>query len=123
MTAVVANLKANPKTFTIFTVDAVTSEVLREFVKNDVDHRFFLAGGYASEELIANLNKMVQLAAVAEFTPTRLLEVGLDGGLVVEVGDVPRLVEFRINVTESLGTPAMWKSQALQWKTRQDARR
>ena len=114
--AVVANLKANPKTVTIFAVDSMTAGVIRDVVKSDVSHRFFIAGCYASDEFKSDLTKLVQIGAIAEFAPTRLMRKGIStAASVVQGRDVPRVIEFPINVTESLATPAMLKSQALQW--------
>ena len=64
--AVEANLKANPKTVTIFAVDSMTAGVIRDVVKNDVSHRFFVAGCYASDEFKSDLTRIVQIGALAE---------------------------------------------------------
>jgi ABC-type sugar transport system substrate-binding protein len=119
--AVTANLKANPKTVTIFAVDSMTSGVIRDFVKDDASHRFIVAGCYASDEFKSDLTRLVQIGAIAEFAPTRLLRKGISTAASIAQGrDVQRLIEFPINVTESLASPAMLKAQAIQWQKTPD---
>ncbi len=60
---------------------------------------------------------IIYVAAVAEFTPTRLMRKAIVTAAALAQGrDVPPLVEFPINVTEAMVTPAIVKAQILQWK-------
>lgn len=115
--AVEASLKSHPQTILVFTVDSVTSGVIKEVIRNDADHRLVVAGCYAGEEMSADLSKVIKIAAVATFTPTRMLRKAVTVAASLAHGqDVPADVEFPINIAESLATPAMLKAQALQWK-------
>jgi hypothetical protein len=115
--ALEAKLKANPAIFMIFTVDSLTSTVIREIVKDDADHRFFVAAGYVSDELKVDLGSVIKFTSVADFSATRVMRKGVITAAAVAQGhNVPPLVEVPINVTDSLATPAMLRAEALQWK-------
>ena len=97
-------------------LDRVRS-ALRGVLKNDTAHRFFVVGCYSGEGQAADLTTIVQVAAVAEFTPTRLMRKAIATAAALAQGrDVPPLVEFPINVSDAPATPAAVKAQALQWK-------
>ena len=121
--AVEASLQANPKTLLVLTFDSSTTSVLKEVIKADIDHRFVVAGCYTSEEFVGDLSRMVNVAAVAEFTPTRLLRKAISTAVsLAQKRDVPPVVEFRINVSESVASPATVKAQAIQWKEAKEAK-
>jgi ABC-type sugar transport system substrate-binding protein len=115
--AVEANLKANPKTVTIFAVDSMTSAVVKDVIKNDASHRFFVGGCYATDDFKGDLTKVIQIGAVAEFAPTRMMRKGVSTAASVAQGrDVPRLIEFPIDIAEPMATPAMLRAKAIESK-------
>ena len=42
----------------------------------DVGHRFFVVGCYTDEWAVGDLSKMIKFAAIAQFSPNRLLRKG-----------------------------------------------
>ena len=65
---------------------------------------------------------MAKFAAVAEFTPTRLLRKAISTAAALAQGEMCRhWSSFRINVTDSLATPAIVKAHAIQWKEAKEA--
>ena len=112
-----ASLKDHPETILVFLVDSVSSSALRGLVKNDTTHRFFVAGCYVAESQLADMTGNAHVAAVAEFTPSRLMRKAIATAAALAQGrDVPPLVEFPINVSDSTATPAFVKVLADQWK-------
>jgi Periplasmic binding protein domain len=111
-----ASLKDHPETILVFMADSIGSSALRNVLKNDSTHRFFVAGCYSSEGQTADLTTVIYAAAVAEFTPTRLMRKAIATATALAQGrDVPPVVEFPINVSDSVAPPAAVKAQALQW--------
>jgi ABC-type sugar transport system substrate-binding protein len=116
------SLKDHPETILVFMVDSIGTSALRGVLKNDTTHRFFVAGCYSGEGQTAELTGAVPTAAVAEFTPTRLMRKAVATAAALAQGrDVPSMVEFPINVSDGTATPAMLKAQALQWKNAGEA--
>ena len=105
----------------VFATDAVTSAIVKEVVRNDVDHRFMIAACYAGEDLTPELNKIIKVVAVAIFTPTRLIRKAVTTAASIAHGGSSGQGRFPVNVTDSVATPAMLKSQALQWKRTNEA--
>ncbi len=100
----------------------MTSGVVKEVIRNDIDHRFLVAGCYAGDEVSADLSKVIKFAAVAVYTPVRLLRKAVATAASLAQGqDVPARIEFPVNVAESLATPAMLKAQAVLWKQAKEA--
>jgi hypothetical protein len=117
-----ASFKAHPETVLVFTLDSVSSSAFRPVMKNNSAHRFFVAGCYIAEGQAADIGSIYHVAAVAEFTPTRLMRKAIStASALVQGRDVPTLVEFPINVSESVVTPAVIKAQALQWNNAAEA--
>jgi ABC-type sugar transport system substrate-binding protein len=119
-----ASLAAHPKTVLVFAVDPVGCSAIRTEVKNDTTtHRFFVASCYADEGQGAALQTgVLHVAAVAEFSPTRLMRKAITTAAALAQGrDVPRVVELRINVVDSLASPAVIKVEASQWKKAREA--
>jgi ABC-type sugar transport system substrate-binding protein len=118
-----ASLKSNLDTVLVFAFDPVSCSAIRSEVKNDTTHRFFVASCYADEGQGAGLQSaMLHVAAVSEFSPTRLMRKAISTAVAVAEGrDVPRMVEFRVTVADSLATPAMLKVEASQWKKAREA--
>jgi ABC-type sugar transport system substrate-binding protein len=116
------SLKDHPETILVFMVDSIGTSALRGVLKNDTAHRFFVAGCYGGEGQTAELTGVVPIAAVAEFAPTRMMRKALATAAALAQGrDVPSMVEFPINVSDGIATPAMVKAQALQWKNAGEA--
>jgi ABC-type sugar transport system substrate-binding protein len=117
-----ASLKAHPETVLTFPLDSVSSSALRTVMKNNSEHRFFIASCYIGESQVADLTGIIQVAAVAEFTPTRLMRKAIATASALAQGrDVLSMVEYPINVSDSIITPAFLKSQALQWNNAAEA--
>jgi hypothetical protein len=117
-----ASLKAHPETVLSFTLDSVSSSAMRAVMKTNSEHRFLIASCYIGESQVADLTGIVHVAAVAEFTPTRLMRKAIATASALAQGrDVPSLVEFPINVSDSIFSPAMIKAQALQWNNDAEA--
>jgi hypothetical protein len=120
--ALSATLKAQPETVLVFTLDSVSSSTVRAVVKNESAHRFFDLGCYIGEGQATDLTSMIHVAAVAEFTPTRLMRKAIATASALAQGrDVPPMVEFPVNVSDAIATPAVVKAQALQWKNSAEA--
>jgi ABC-type sugar transport system substrate-binding protein len=116
------SLNNHPETILVFMVDSIGTSALRGVLKNDTTHRFFIAGCYSGEGQTAEVTGVVPIAAVAEFTPTRLMRKGVATAAALAQGrDVPSLVEFPIKVSDGIATPAVVKAQALQWKNAGEA--
>ncbi len=112
-----ASLQAQPETVLVFALDSISCAALRLVLKNDTAHRFFVVGCYCGEGQATDLSTILQVAAIAEFTPTRLMRKAIATAAVLAQGrDVPPLVEFPINVSDAPAPAAAVKAQALQWK-------
>jgi ABC-type sugar transport system substrate-binding protein len=112
-----ATLKDHPETIMVFVVDSVGSGALRGMLKNDTTHRFFVAGCYIAEGQTADLTGNVNVAAVAEFTPTRLMRKAIATAAALAQGrDLPPQVEFPIAISDATTAPAFVKARAVQWK-------
>ncbi len=109
-----ASLKANPKTILMFAVDRSSSAAVKKVVDADVDHRLFVVSCYTGEETVSELSKMTKFAAVAQFSPMRLLRKAVStAAALVQGQDVPPVVECAVNVTDSTATAAMYRTQAV----------
>jgi ABC-type sugar transport system substrate-binding protein len=97
-----ATIKAHPKIDMVFTVDSMSSAAVKEVANGVVDGRLLIAGGFTTDDQFSSLSRIPFFAAVAEFTPARLLRKAISSAVALTQGkDVPSLVEFRINVSES----------------------
>ena len=111
------SLKDNPETIMVFMVDSVGSSALRGMIKNDTTHRFFVAGCYIAEGQTADLTGNVNVAAVAEFTPVRLMRKAIATAAALAQGrDLPQLVDFPIKISDATTPSAFIKAQAVKWK-------
>jgi hypothetical protein len=111
------SLKDHPETIMVFMVDSVSSSSLRGMQKNDPTDRFFVAGCYITEGQTADLIGNVNVAAVAEFTPVRLMRKAIATAAALAQGrDLPQLVDFPIKISDATTPSAFIKAQAVKWK-------
>jgi ABC-type sugar transport system substrate-binding protein len=120
---ITASLKAHPKTFLLFSTDSTSSVAIRDTLKNESGQPFFITACYTTEgQQNSELIRLSPVAAVAEFTPTRLLRKAVSTAVALgQEKAVAPTVEFRVNVTDSLTSPAVIRAQALNWKKGQEA--
>jgi len=96
-----ASFKAQPETILVFALDSVSSSALRNVMKNNTAHRFFIVSCYNGEGQAADLTLVTHVAAAAEFSPTRLMRKAIATASALAQGrDVPTVVEFPINVSD-----------------------
>jgi ABC-type sugar transport system substrate-binding protein len=95
------HLLANPKVVLIFAVDSASSTTFRQVIQSKTNRRGLVVGCYVGEEQVADLTRLPNCAAVAEFTPTRAIRKAISTAVALSQGrDVPRRVELPINVND-----------------------
>jgi ABC-type sugar transport system substrate-binding protein len=95
-------LKAHNKIVMLFGVDAASSLAVREVVAAQDADRLMIAACFTTEDHVANVSRIPHFAAVAEFTPTRVLRKAISTAIALAQGkEMPPVVEFRINIAES----------------------
>ncbi len=97
-----ATITAHPKISMVFGVDPTSSSVVREVVSAEDAERLMIAACYTTEDHYATVSRMPHFAAVAEFTPTRVLRKGISTAVALAQGkQMPAMADVRINVGES----------------------
>ncbi len=95
-------IKANSKVVLIFAVDSVSANAMREALSADIDNRLLIAAAYTTDDQFNTIGRIPNVAAVAEFTPTRIIRRALTTANNLAQGkETPAIVDFRVNVIES----------------------
>jgi ABC-type sugar transport system substrate-binding protein len=97
-----AKLQADPKLVLVFAVDSLSSLAGREVVIKVVLDRPFILAGYASDDTYANSTRMGDFAAIAIYSPAKLLRKAMSTAVALARGrDLPALVEVPIEIVDS----------------------
>ena len=108
---------AKPKTVLLFALDSSAFGAVRDLIAADIDDRTFIAACYVSEDQLANVTRIATFAAIADFTPMRLIRKAVSTAVALTQGRaVTHPLEFRINVTESPVTAGALKAHILNAK-------
>jgi ABC-type sugar transport system substrate-binding protein len=114
-------LRANPKLVMVFSVDSLTSGASRHVMSQILLERPFVLAGYASEENYAEMTRIGDYAAIAEFAPLRVVRKAINTAVSLAQGrDLPGRIEIPINVTDSPEGSGLPQSPAYA-KARSDA--
>jgi ABC-type sugar transport system substrate-binding protein len=106
-----AQLAANPKTALVFTIDSIGASIVRTTCQSNFKFRSFVVAGYSGEDQIPDLARMAHTAAVADFTPKRLIQKAISTAVALIQGkDVPRRVELPITVQDQPGNATFLKA-------------
>jgi ABC-type sugar transport system substrate-binding protein len=93
--------KAHPKIVMVIGVDPTSAASVREVVSAEGSGRLFIAACYTTEDQFSNVSRMPNFAAVADFTPTRLLRKAILIAVALAQGkESPPVVEYRAKVSE-----------------------
>jgi ABC-type sugar transport system substrate-binding protein len=107
-----AHLEADPKLALVFAVDSVSSSVVRQTSQSNTGSRFYVVACYSGEDQIADLTHVPHTAAVAEFTPKRLIQKAITTAIALAQGkDVPRRIELPLTVQDLPGNANFLKVQ------------
>ena len=102
----------HPKISMLFGIDSPSTMAVRDVINATDAARMMIAGCYTTEDQMSTMSRMPQIAAVAEFTPTRLLRRAISLAVTLSQGKtMPSVVEFRINVTEISINPSALKAR------------
>jgi ABC-type sugar transport system substrate-binding protein len=106
-------LRANPDIVLVFALDYHSFIATRQVSNDLAAERSLIKAGYTSDEQLANTTQFGEFAALAEFTPTRLIRKAITtAGAAAQGRDVPRRVEVQIIFHDSPEKTGVVKSQA-----------
>ena len=106
-------LKKDPKPTLVFGVDSPSMSGCREVSNQLIDERPFITAGYSADEQLGMTARSGDLAAVADFMPTRLVRKAI--AMAAEVADgkaVPDTIELAIVFHDSPPTTGVPRTQS-----------
>jgi len=107
-----AELEANPKVVLVFAADSTSSLVVRQMLQALANRRPLVLACYASEEQIPDFTRRPEVAAVAEFTPQRLVRKAISTAVALSQGkEVPRTVELPVVMNDMAANARNLKAQ------------
>jgi ABC-type sugar transport system substrate-binding protein len=110
----VDQLKAKPKVTLIFATDTQAATVCREAATDLVETRPFVMAAFASESHIADLTRMADFAAVAEFAPLKMLRKAISTAMAMSQGrEVPSRIDLPITYSDSAPESALSASATI----------
>jgi ABC-type sugar transport system substrate-binding protein len=114
-----AQLQADPKLVLVLSFDSLSSLAAREVMLKLVPDRPFILAGYAAEETYSSSTSMGDFAAVATYSPVRVVRRAIATAVALGQGrHLPSLVELPIEVDDSppesttARSPGIYKKKA-----------
>jgi ABC-type sugar transport system substrate-binding protein len=108
---VTAKLEADPKLALVLGVDSMSSLAGREVMLKIVLDRPFILAGYAGDDTYTASTRMGDFAALAVYSPPRLVRKAISTAMALAHGrDMPAVIELPIEVTDSPPESATAKS-------------
>jgi ABC-type sugar transport system substrate-binding protein len=100
-------LKAEPAIGMVFSVEYQGFQVAYLTVDTFIESRPYVVAGYTSDEKSSSLSRMGEAAALAEFSPTRLVRRAIKAAVAASNGDAPARIEFEVTVYDSEPTAGL----------------
>jgi len=96
-------LKANTKAVMVFALDSQCLSAIRQMTSQpEFADRLFAVAGYASDDRLVPFTQTGHMAAVAEFTSTRLIRKAITAAASVSQGkDVPQHIDIPVSFHDS----------------------
>jgi hypothetical protein len=121
--AVADQLEGNPKVGLVFANDHVSALAVRQNVQARAGRRPIVVACYATEDQVTDLTRSVNVAALAEFTPQRLVRKAITTAVSLSQGkDVPPRVEQPVTVHDLPTNARSLKAQLAQQREREGAK-
>lgn len=114
-------LKKDLKPTLVFGVDSPSMSACREVSNQIVDERPFITAGYSAEEQLGVIARSGDLAAVAEFMPTRLIRKAIfTAAAAAEGKPLPDKIELAIVIDDSPPDSGLPRTQSY-YKSRESS--
>jgi ABC-type sugar transport system substrate-binding protein len=89
------NLAANPKLVLVFATDSASSALTRQVIHPLAQQRPLVLACYSGEEHVADLSRTANSAAIAEFTPMRLIRKAITTAVALSQGkEIPHPIDI-----------------------------